>query len=277
MSQVLPGARASARSFGQADYRATLRAEWIKVRTGSGSAWLLAGLAVLTVAISTAAVAATRCPVGLSCDVDTTKLTLTGVQFGQAVVAVLAILPVCNEYSTGMIRVTLAAMPRRVSVLAAKAGIVGILVIAAGAVAVLGSVLAGRLILPGHGFDAGRGFALISLADGPTLRAAAGAVLYLGLIGLLSIGIAAVVRDSAATIGVVLGVLYLFPVIAGFVGNPTWHDRIVRYTPMAGLNIQATTGVRSLPITPWAGLGVLALWAAAAMACGLLVITLRDA
>ncbi len=138
-------------------------------------------------------------------------------------------------------------------------------------------MLAGRLILPGHGFDAARGFALISLADGPTLRAAAGSVLYLGLIALLSVGIAAVVRDSAVTIGVVLAVLYLFPIIAGFVGNPTWHDRIERYTPLAGLNIQATTGLRSLPITPWAGLGVLAIWAVVALAGGALSMRLRDA
>ncbi len=277
MSQALTGARPSAINPGLAAYGDALRAEWIKVRTGSGAAWLMTGLVVLTVAIGAAADAATRCPAGLPCPVDTTKLSLTGVQFGEAIVAILAVLPICNEYSTGMIRVTLAAMPRRSTVLAAKAGIVGSLVLLAGAVAVLGSVLAGRLILPGHGFDALRGFAPIALADGPTLRAALGSVLYLGLIGLLSIGIAAVVRDSAVTIGVVLAVLYLFPIMAGFVGDPTWHDRIERYTPLAGLNIQATTGLRSLPITPWAGLGVLAIWAVLALAAGAASIRLRDA
>jgi ABC-2 type transport system permease protein len=276
MSHALTAARPSGAYRGLTATRYA-RAEWIKVRTGSGTAWLLAGLIVLTVAVSVAATAATRCPAGQSCPVDTTKLSLTGVQFGAAVVAILAVLPVCNEYSTGMIRMTLTAMPRRVAVLAAKAGIIGSLVLAAGSIAVLGSVLAGRLILPGHGFSPAHGFATISLADGPTVRAAAGSVLFLGLIGLLSIGIAAIVRDSAVTIGAVLGVLYLFPVIAGFVGNPTWHDRLERYTPMAGLNIQATTGLRSLPITPWAGVGVLTIWAGLALAGGALSIRLRDA
>jgi ABC-2 type transport system permease protein len=213
----------------------------------------------------------------MSCPVDTPKLSLAGVEFGQAVVAILAVLPVCNEYSTGMIRVTFAAMPRRANVLAAKAGITGSFVLGAGAIAVLGSVLAGRLILPGHGFSAARGFPPLSLADGPMLRAAAGSVLYLGLIALLSTGIAAIVRDSAVTIGAVIGVLYLFPVIAGFVGNPIWHRRLERYSPMAGLNIQATTGLRNLPITPWAGLGVLAVWATIALAGGALSMRLRDA
>jgi ABC-2 type transport system permease protein len=257
--------------------RDTLRAEWAKHRTVSSSAWLVAGLIAATVAVSAAAIAANRCPAGLACRVDTTKLSLTGVEFGEGVVAILAVLPVCNEYSTGMIRVTLAAMPRRAAVLAAKAGIVSGLVLVAGAVAVLACLLAGRLILPGHGFSAARGFAPLSLADSSTLRAAAGSVLYLGLIALLSVGIAAIVRDSAVTIGAVLGLLYLSPLIAAFVGNPTWHDRLERYTPLAGLNIQATTGVRSLPITPWAGLGVLAVWATVALVGGALSVGLRDA
>jgi ABC-2 type transport system permease protein len=277
MSQALLGEGPSGGNSGRAGCRATLCAEWIKVRTGSGSAWLLAGLVVLTVATSAAAVAATRCPTGMSCPVDITRLSLSGVQFGAVVVAVLAILPVCNEYSTGMIRVTLAAMPRRATVITAKACISATLVLVASAIAVLGSLLAGRLILPDHGFSVARGFGSISLTDGPTLRAAAGSVLDLVLVAILCVGIAAVVRDSALAVGVALGLLYLFPVIAGFVGNPTWHNRLERYTPMAGLNIQATTGLRSLAITPWAGLGVLALWAAAALAGGLLVITFRDA
>jgi ABC-2 type transport system permease protein len=256
---------------------AVLRAEWVKMRTVSGPAWLVAAAVTITVAISAAAAGATRCPAGIACTVDVPRLSLTGIQAGQAIIAILAALAVCNEYSTGMIRVTLAAMPRRSAVLGAKAGIMGGLALAAGTVAVLGSVLAGRLILPGHGFTAGRGFPPLSLTDGPTLRAAAGSVLYLGLVALLCIGIAALVRDAAVTIGIVLGVLYLFPVIASFVGNPLWLHRIQRYTPMAGLNIQATTGLRSLPITPWAGLGVLAVWAVVALACGGLALRLRDA
>ena len=76
---------------------------------------------MLTIAVSTAAVGATHCPQSLTCPVDTTKLSLTGIQFGQAVVAILAVLAVSNEYSSGMMRVTLAAMPKRPAVLAAKA------------------------------------------------------------------------------------------------------------------------------------------------------------
>jgi ABC-2 type transport system permease protein len=62
-----------------------------------------------------------------------------------------------------------------------------------------------------------------------------------------------------------------------FIGNEHWQHRLERWTPtVAGLTIQDTTGLRGLAITPWAGLGVLALWAAAAMLAGGLVFRLRD-
>jgi ABC-2 type transport system permease protein len=102
-------------------------------------------------------------------------------------------------------------------------------------------------------------------------------VLYLGLIALLSTGVAAIVRDPAVAIGAVLAVLYVFPIIAAFIGNPAWHDRIERYSPMAGLNIQAAAGLRGLPITPWAGLAALTVWAGVALLGGALVLQFRDA
>ena len=259
--------------------RDALHAEWTKLRTVSGPAWLLAGTIVLTVAVSAAATAAVKCPSGTACPVDTPKLSLTGIESGQAIVAILAVLMISAEYGNGMIRITLTAMPRRSAVLAAKAVLVAGLVLAAGTIAVGGSLLAGRVILPGHGFTPARGFPLGSLADGPTLRAAAGSVLYLALIALLSLGIATVVRESAVAIGIVLGLLYLSPIIISVVaGDPVWSHRLERYAPMsAGLTIQDTIGLRGLPISPWGGLGVLAVWAAVAMLAGGLVLRWRDA
>jgi ABC-2 type transport system permease protein len=255
-----------------------LRAEWTKLRTVAGPGWLLAALVTLTIAVSALATAAVSCPPGTACPVDTAKLSLTGIQFGQAVVAVLAVLAISSEYSTGMIRITLTAMPRRITVLAAKAGLLAGLVLAAGALAVAGSVLAGRLILPGHGFTPAHGFALLSLGDTTVLRAAAGSVLYLALVALLSLGISTLVRDSGVSIGIVLALLYLFPIVANVVTNEQWHRHLEQIGPMtAGLAVQATTGLSSLPISPWAGLGVLAAWAAGAMLVGGLVLRLRDA
>ena len=264
-------------SAGQRSHRAwpeTLHAEWTKLRTLASTGWLLAGAVALTVTVSAATVAAAAAAPGL----DPAKLSLTGIQAGQAVVAVLAVLVISNEYGTGMIRVTLTAMPRRLSVLAAKAALAGGLVLAAGAVAVLASVLAGRLILPGRGFTPANGYQLLSLGNGPDLRAACGSVLYFALIALLSLGVATAVRDSAVAIGTVLALLYLFPIVAAVVSNQHWQRHLEQIGPMtAGLYIQATIGVHALPLTPWQGLGVLALWAAGALILGGLVLRFRDA
>jgi ABC-2 type transport system permease protein len=253
----------------------TIHAEWTKLRTLASTGWLRAGTVALTVAVSAAAAgAATAAAPGL----DLARLSLAGVQAGQAVVAILAVLVVGNEYSTGMIRVTLTATPRRLCVLAAKAALAGGLALAAGAVAVLASVLAGRLILPGHGFTPAHGYQLLSLGDGPVLRAACGSVLYLTLIALLSLGIATAVRDSAVAIGGVLALLYLFPLVSAVVTNQHWQRHLEQIGPMtAGLYIQATVGVHTLPLTPWQGLGVLALWPAGALILGALLLRFRDA
>ena len=191
---------------------------------------------------------------------------------------IIAVLAISGEYSTGMIRITLTAMPRRLTVLAAKATLTTGLVVAAAAVAVLASVLAGRLILPGHGFTPANGYPPLSLDQGPVLRAACGSVLYLALIALLSLGVATAVRDSAVAIGLVLGVLYIFPVVTSVVSNQHWQRHLEQIGPMtAGLYIQATVDLRSLPLTPWQGLGVLALWAAGAFTIGALIFRFRDA
>ena len=256
----------------------TLHAEWTKFRTLASTGWLLLAVAVLTTAVSAAADASANCQSG-GCQTDPAKLSLTGVQAGQAIVAIVAVLAVSSEYSSGMIQVTLTAVPRRLTVLAAKAALIGGLFLAAGAVAVLASVLAGRLILPGHGFTAAHGYpAPLSLGTGPVLRAACGSVLYLVLIALLSLGVATVVRESAVAIGLVLGLLYVFPVVASVVTNQQWHRHLEQIGPMtAGLYIQDTVDVQAFPLTPWQGLGVLALWAAGALTVGALVLRLRDA
>jgi ABC-2 type transport system permease protein len=258
--------------------RDALHAEWTKLRTLPGTGWLLLGAAAVTVLVGAVVSASLSCNSSAGCHPDLTKLNLTGTYLGQAVVAIVAVLTVSGEYSAGMIRTTLAAMPRRTTVLAAKAAVVTAVTLAAGTVAVLGSVLAGRLILPGHGYTPANGYPALSLANGTVLRAAAGTVLYLALIALLSLGVATVVRDAAVAIGAVLGLLYLFPILSQVAGSPGVARHLEQIGPMtAGLEIQASTGLRSLPISPWAGLAVLAAWAAAALLAGGLLLRLRDA
>ncbi|WP_232835742.1 hypothetical protein [Actinocorallia populi] len=257
--------------------RPALHAEWTKIRTVAGPLWLLLGMIAVTVALSAGAVSVVTCT-SAGCGGDMTKLSLIGVQLGQALVAILAVLVISGEYGSGLIRTTLTAMPHRATVLAAKAIVLAGVVTAAGTIAVLGSLLAGRLILPRHGFTTALGHPALSLTDGPTLRATAGSILYLILIALFSLGIAAIVRDSATGIGVILGLLYLPPLFSQVIGDPDWQRLLQQMSPMsAGLAVQTTADLRDLPLSPWAGLGVTAGWAAAALMAGGLLIRMRDA
>jgi ABC-2 type transport system permease protein len=93
-----------------------------------------------------------------------------------------------------------------------------------------------------------------------------------------SFGIATAVRDVAICVGIVLGLLYLFPVLSLVISNPGWRRLPQRTTPMtAGLRLPASAGLSALSISPWAGLGVLAVCAAAALLVGGLLLRLRDA
>ncbi len=251
-----------------------LLAEWTKLRTLAGTGWLLAGTLAVTAGSSAAIAAATHqsTPGG-----DPTKLALSGVDVGQAVIVVLAVLTISEEYGTGMVAVTLAAMPRRRAVLAAKAANIAGLTLAVGIFAVAASLLAGRVLLPGAGFDSAHGYALVSITHSSTMRAATGSVLYLVLIGLLALGVATAIRDTAVSIGAMLALLYLPPLLAGVVGEPLRRHLEQVFPMTAGLAAQATTNLRTLPIAPWAGLGVLAAWAGAALVVGGVLLRIRDA
>jgi ABC-2 type transport system permease protein len=256
-----------------------LHAEWTKLRTEVGTGWLLLSVVALTAALSTAVTFMVSCSsTTLTCTQDTTRLSLTGVLLGQVLVALLGVLAIGNEYSSGMIRTTFTAMPHRSRVLAAKVTVLTGVVLLAATAGVVVSLLAGRFILPGNGFTPEHGSPLLSLADGPTLRAAVGSIIYLVLIALLGLGAATVVRDSAAAMGIVLALLFIFPIVSHVVSDPDWQKRLQQISPMtAGLAVQTTRNVAALPIGPWAGLGVLAAWAAGALLAGWVLLRTRDA
>ena len=131
---------------------------------------------------------------------------------------------------------------------------------------------------PGQGLIAANGYVALSLGNAADLRAACGSVLYLTLIALLAFGVTTAVRDSAAGIGVILGVLLLLPIMSAVIPDQALARHLEQIAPMtAGLYIQVTEGVRQLPLTPWQGLGVTAAWAAGALILGATVLRLRDA
>jgi len=256
--------------------------EWTKLRTVRSTAWLLLATVGFTLGVgglAAWAVGATTCPTPTGCaGEDTPRLALSGVYLGQIAVVVLAALAVTTEYGTDTMRLTLAAYPRRGIVFAAKGTVVMALVLGTGTLGVLGSLLAGRIALPGRRFVEANTVPPLSLADEPTLRATIGTVLYLGLIAVLSLGVGMVVRHTAAALSTVLAMLLLPQMIAPLLTNEHWRQWVLKASPMtAGLAIQATKGLDSLPIGPWPGLGVLAAYAGSAWLVGAALFWLRDA
>lgn len=258
-----------------------VRAEWTKLRTLPSTWWMLLALAGLTATVGaavTGSVDTSHCTSPAGCMEDTPKLALSGVQIGQVAAVVLGVLSVGGEYATGTIAATLAAVPRRAAVLAAKAAVVAGAVAAAGTAGVLASLAAGRGLLPGNGFTEANGYPPLSPLDGPTARAAAGTVLYLVLVALLSLGAGTALREPAAAITAVLALLWIVPVLTRLTASDAWQERLEKAAPMtAGLAVQATRGLDRLPIGPWAGLGVLACYTAAALLAGWALFALRDA
>jgi len=250
----------------------TLRAEHTKLRSLGGVRWLLLATAASLVVVG-AALAATvdadRCGNGAGCPVDPVKTSLGGVWIAQIAVCVLGVLAVSTEYDTAQIGVTLAAMPRRLAVLVAKAVAVVSLVVGAAAAGTLGALVAGRVVLAGP--------VRPSLTDALTARAGLGTTLYLALVSVLAVGSAAVLREAASAIVAVLGLLFLFPLLGLVITDPAWQQRLHRYAPMdAGLTVQATRDLDRLAIGPWSGLGVLAAYSLAALGVGAAVFVGRD-
>jgi ABC-2 type transport system permease protein len=253
-----------------------VRAEWTKLRTLQSTGWLIllavAGTVGLGLAIA-AALSYSHCD--QPCALDTTKLSLSGVRLGQVAILALAVLAVTAEYSTRTIQPTLMAVPRRYPVVLAKLGVVTILGLAAGSLAVGGSLLAARAVLPGNGFTAAHGFPPLSLGDDLVRRAAVGSVVYMGLVALLAAALGLLLRDTAGALSATLGLLYGPPIVAMFITDPRWQHRLHRFAPMdAGLAIQSKAAV---DIGPWAGVGVLSLYVAAAVIAGLVAFQWRDA
>jgi ABC-2 type transport system permease protein len=259
-----------------------LHAEWTKLRTLPSTWWLLLGIVGLTVAAG--AMIVSTLPTGPctgpgsgagpgpgGCVEDTVRMSLRGVWLGQAAVAVFAALAVTAEYGTGTITPTLLAMPGRVRMLAAKAVVVSGAALAAGLLAVIGTLLAGRALIPD-------GRPPLPLTDGPTLRAAFGSVLFLALIALVSLGLATVLRDTAGAVTACLALLYALPILASVIPDPAWQRRLLRYgLTSAGTAGQATRDLDLLPIAPWPGLAVAAAYAIAALLLAATVLRSRDA
>jgi ABC-2 type transport system permease protein len=258
-----------------------LRSEWVKLRTVRSTAWSLlvfVGISILFTSLLTSGSSTEGGSPGQGGDNDIVLDSLAGVWFGAIAAAVLAVLVITSEYSTGMIRTTLLANPRRRTVLAAKTVIVGGVVLVLGLATSAACFQIGQWFLRGNGFNYDGGYPAVTLADHEALRAVLGTGVYLGLLAVFALGVGAVLRHTAGAITVVLAAL-LAPVIALTFLPDSIADWVERYCLMgAGLAIQQTV-VRddSIALSPVRGLLVAAAYAAVPLLLALWLIGRRDA
>jgi hypothetical protein len=244
--------------------------EWIKLRTLRSTWW--------TMGISVAAAAAIGVAVGhgtKNASGDLTNNALAGLVPGLLLAGVLGVLVMTSEYSSGMIRATLAAVPGRPLLLAAKAAVFGAVALAAGEAAAFISFLAAGAALP-HGVPAP------ALGQPGVLRAVLLSGTSFCLIGLLGLGLGALIRHSPAAIGVLVGGVY---VVAQVIGGIAHQVRAYMPVLIVGNSISTTrplscgapAGQCQQPLPAWTGLGLLCLYAAVALVAGGWLLSRRDA
>jgi ABC-2 type transport system permease protein len=250
-----------------------LRSEWTKLRTQPSALWSLLSAVILIAAfgILYSLLREARPPHGAAAiaSFDPTAISLSGVQLAQVAVGVLGVLLITSEYATGLIRTTLAAVPRRLPVLWGKAAMLTVAVVTVSLPAAFVAFLAGQSIL-------GRQHLAVSLGQPGVARAVIGSALYLAVAGLIGLGLGALLRSAAGGIAALFGLLFAVQLVAGFLPG-SWAQDVGKYMPAtAG---QAVTLVRPDPtsLPPWTGFGVFCLYAAVLLSLAALRMRRGDA
>jgi ABC-2 type transport system permease protein len=253
-----------AQTHGRYRFPQVARMEWIKLRSLRSTWWVLAATIAGAVGIAVA--------VGVNTEdaaADLTNNALAGISLGLLLVGVLGVLVMTGEYSSGTIRTTLAAVPNRPLLLAAKAAVFAVVALVAGEAAGFIAFFAGGAALPA-------GIAGPSLGQPGVLRAVMLSGAGFCLVGLIGLGLGAMVRHTPAAIAVLVGGAY---VVAQFVAVLT-HS-LMAYLPIA-IVANSLTVVRPVAedqvafLSPWAGLGMLCLYAAGTLGAGAWLLARRD-
>lgn len=245
--------------------RRVLRSEWAKFWS-LRSSWITLAVALVLLVAFGAIAAATYSPdaatdqgPGPSSGVsDAVSLALTGVTFASLALGVLGVLLSAGEYTTGMIRSTLAAVPRRLPVLWAKSAVIGPIALILTTIAALAAFQLGTLGLDGEKIA-------LSLSDDGVLRSLAGAGVYLALVAVFGVALGMLLRSSAGAIAVLVGVLLILPGLASLLPD-SLYDNINPYFPSNAGSAVYALHQSSDSLSPGAGLAVFAGWVALTLA-----------
>ncbi len=251
------------------------RSEWTKLRTLRSTRWAMFVTLLLTMGIGILActVFEARWP-SLSLEdklrFHPLRVSLAGVGLAQLSIGVLGVLVMTGEYTTGMIRSTFCAVPKRLPVLWAKAGVFAAVTLALSIPAVLIVFFAGQSIL-----SSGAGVPHVAFSDPGVARAVIGSALFLTVMGLFGLGIGSIIRHTAGGIVTLVAIVFVLPPILGLLPS-SWSNAINPYLPSSAGNVIWTITPESHTLAPWTGFALFCGYAAASLAIAAVLLRRRD-
>jgi hypothetical protein len=263
-----------------ARFAGLLAAEWTKIRSVRSTVWTLILFVVLTVGLTaglTALVVGTWNNGGrgsqnghLQILLDPVGFVLgAGINLGQLTIAVLGVLLITTEYSTGVIRASLLAVPKRLPMLIAKMIVFAVIMVVLAEIVSFGSFFVGSALLHSK--------VPVSLSDPGVTRAVVGAGLYLTVVGLFSLGIGLLFRHTAGAIATSIGAVFVLPILTSFLPD-SWGHHVNGYLPVqAGEDVLRSHASAGQVLSAWQGFGVFCLWAVVLLIVGAYLLRRRDA
>jgi ABC-2 type transport system permease protein len=275
-----PDTRAAVPPARKAGFGHLLISEWTKLRSVRSTVWTLILFVIIVIGLTVLITSLVNSSWGTGPRSGSRDATIiadpvgvilgVGIGLGQLTIAVLGVMVITTEYSTGVIRASLLAVPRRVPMLAAKAVVFAILIVVLAEIVCFGSFFIGAAILHSH--------ISVSLSDPGVTRAVLGAGLYLTVLGLFALAVGGLLRHTAAAISTVIGIILVIPIIANFLPDNSVDDHIQAYLPAAaGSLISHVHQVSGDLLSPWQGFGVLCLYTAILLGAAGILLKRRDA
>ncbi|HEY3843055.1 MAG TPA: ABC transporter permease subunit [Acidimicrobiales bacterium] len=262
------------RTYRPAQFKDVLRSEWTKARTVRSTMWTLLIATVLGIGLGAliSALAANHYAKSSLSDRltwDPTSISGSGMGIAQLAIGVLGVLLITSEYSSGAIRGSLAAVPRRARLLGAKSVVMAALTIVVVEIIMFASFFIGQALISGHAPTA-------TLGGSGVLRALIGAGLYGALLGLLGMALGTILRHAAGAIAVLVAILFVLPGIAAALPASIEHTVQEYWPTQAGQQVTAVVRT-SNTLAPWAGFGVFLLFVAIMMGLAFFLLNRRDA
>ena len=249
------------------------RSEWTKLYSLRSSRYSLLAAALMTIGFGIIASVAnvsrwSSMSAADKASFDPLATSLLGVRFGVLAIGVLGVLLVTGEYTTGMIRSTMIAVPKRLPVLWAKTGVYAVAALAVAIPGALIAFFAGQAILSGQHIQ-------IAFSHSGVPRAVLGAAVFLMLAGLFAMGLGAIIRNTAGAIAAFAGIMFVIPPLIGILPSSI-SNSIDPYLPTSAGEAMMQIGHHAHTLSPGAGAAVFAGYAAAAIAAAAILLVRRD-